>query len=136
MANPRPQQQTFNPPQGSSVPAVRGAAGALTIRDEQIDALQAVAAQYDLAALNQLDHFRRTFRIAQGIQALTEAMTDDVLGAISPLMNSPLGFRTDHAPANFAPDGKAVQPYGLGVLRVCVVEALLRGLRLTGNEFN
>jgi hypothetical protein len=62
---------------------------------------------------------------AKAIGQLRSLLTDKVLSDIMPLQNSILGFRTDRD-----------NGYGKDDIRDCVTIALLRGLRITGNEFN
>lgn len=62
---------------------------------------------------------------ARAVTQLSSLLNDKVLADIMPLQNSILGFRTDK------PDG-----YGRDVVRNCVTIALMRGLRITGNEWN
>lgn len=73
---------------------------------------------------------------AKGIRALREKLSGDTLKLlIGQLMNHKLGFLTDRDPNR---PGKAgnVQPYPDEVVRDCMIEALLRGVHLDGNEFN
>lgn len=62
---------------------------------------------------------------ARAVTQLSTLLNDKVLADIMPLQNSILGFRTDKQ------DG-----YGRDVVRNCVTIALMRGLRITGNEWN
>jgi len=67
---------------------------------------------------------------ARAIRQLKELLTDEVMKDIMVLMNSPLGFRTDR------PNKTDSTYYKLEVVRECVLQALLRGIRVVGNEFN
>lgn len=74
---------------------------------------------------------------AGAMQAIRNAMSDDMIALFAKLMNSPHGFRTDRDPAVI--DWKTKQPqepYGLERMTDIVVLALVQGFRLTGNEFN
>lgn len=77
----------------------------------------------------------KAFLIAHSINALQEALTPAMLSDIRRLADSPLGFKTDRPPGA-KKDGKALQPYPDIVFRDVIVQALIRGLRITGNEFN
>ena len=57
------------------------------------------------------------------------------------LMNTPIGFRTDRDPKIERWDKKqgkkvAPTPYTYDIVKDCVIEAMLRGLHLVGNQFN
>lgn len=62
---------------------------------------------------------------ARAIGQLSSLLNDRVMADIMPLQNSILGFRTDKQ-----------EGYGQTVVRNCVTIALMRGLRITGNEWN
>lgn len=63
-----------------------------------------------------------TARAIREVQAL---LTDAVVNDVMPLQNSVLGFRTDK------PDG-----YNRAAIKDCLTIAMMRGLRIVGNEFN
>ena len=71
---------------------------------------------------------RRAILLAQGIDKLRGLLDNRVMDLIMKLQGSRLGFRTDL-------DSKG-QKYPVEVVRECVIEALLRGVAWTGNEFN
>jgi hypothetical protein len=65
---------------------------------------------------------------AQGVQALRNGLTEDLMRPISDLQGTELGFRTDKdASGDRYPDP---------VVRDVVIQAMMLGFRLTGNEFN
>lgn len=72
----------------------------------------------------------RAMVMANGIKKLEAALTPEIMSDVSQLQNTPLGFRTDR------PNEKIKQNYSAEQLRPVVCMALLRGLRLTGNEWN
>lgn len=65
--------------------------------------------------------------VARSIKQFKSLLSDAVMADIMELQNSPLGFKTDRAK-----DGG----YSKDVVRDCVVQAFMRGLRVTGNEIN
>jgi hypothetical protein len=76
----------------------------------------------------QLPTITQTIRLAHGVNALMQVLTDDVMKKVfMPLQGSPLGFVTDK-------DREG--GYKADIVRECVVEAMLKGLRPIGNEFN
>jgi len=87
--------------------------------------LAEVAERCNLATLQGMPPIPRAFALAEGVQALRQAV-EPLLPSILPLMNSRLGFLTD----------KRGPTYPVDVVRDCVVEALCRGLNLIGNEWN
>lgn len=64
--------------------------------------------------------------IARSIKQFRSLLTDNVMRDIMELQNNPLGFRTD----------KTDSGYPIAVVRDCVTQAFMRGLRVSGNEFN
>ena len=73
-----------------------------------------------------LGHVHRSTRLALGIKALRELLTDDFMrDVIMPLQNSQIGFATDKK------DGG----YPLDVVRDCYIDALVNGAYATGNEW-
>jgi len=70
-----------------------------------------------------------TARVTQQVRSLiTPAMMRDIMA----LMNTPIGFKTDHDPMR----GWKGPAYSEDVVRDVVIIALLDGARLVGNEFN
>lgn len=67
--------------------------------------------------------------MSEAIVRLHSILDDSTMGRVMGLMNSPLGFKTDRQPPKSA-------PYEMPVVRRCVVQALLMGLQIVGNEFN
>ena len=65
--------------------------------------------------------------VARSVKQFKSLLSDAVMSDIMELQNSPLGFRTDKSK-----DGG----YPLPTVRDCVVQAFMRGLRVTGNEIN
>lgn len=64
--------------------------------------------------------------VARSVKQFRGLLSDAVMTDIMELQNSPLGFRTD----------KKEGGYNKEVVRDCVVQAFMRGLRVTGNEIN
>jgi len=64
--------------------------------------------------------------VARSVKQFKMLLTDAVMADIMELQNSPLGFRTDKKETGYSKD----------VVRDCVVQAFMRGLRVTGNEIN
>lgn len=64
--------------------------------------------------------------VARSVKQFKSLLSDAVMNDIMELQNNVLGFRTD----------KTSVGYPMGVVRDCVVQAFMRGLRVTGNEIN
>lgn len=74
------------------------------------------------------------FFAASAVAAIKEALTNEVMNAvIMPLVNTKAGFLTDRRPTRKNPNP---QPYTLDEVRLCVIEALTKGVLATGNHFN
>lgn len=101
----------------------------LTIRADAatLQKMEDVAVECQLGTLNSLGQFEQTFKMAAGIQALDALMTAGMMKDIMALQGRPIGFRTDK---------DASGGYPLDVVKDCVIEAVIRGLRTVGNEFN
>lgn len=83
-----------------------------------------------------VNNFGAAFQAVTVVNLLREAMTDDVMDAVfMPLMNTKIGFLTDHTgkPRGSRP---ALQPYGREVVRDAIIDAVSIGLLPTGNQFN
>lgn len=94
----------------------------------RVAAIEQVIRQADLANLaGGADVVAPALRLAEGINTLRKLLTDDTMKPIMALQGTPLGFLTDKDKA---------KGYPLEVVRDCLIEALLRGVRPVGNEFN
>ena len=88
------------------------------------------------------DNACAAFQAVVVISTLRDALTDEVMKqVVMPLMNTKIGFRTDKDPSKpvwSKKDNKYVtpQPYSVDVVRDCVIDALCKGLMITGNQFN
>jgi len=76
------------------------------------------------------------FEAAAVVGALRNAMTDDMMtGVFMPLMNAKIGFLTDR-------DGRAKKGqdplpfYDKGIVRDAIIDAIMIGLKPTGNQMN
>ncbi len=74
--------------------------------------------------------------MARAIRQLKELLTKSVMADVMQLMNTPLGFKTDRSFGAKDKDGKPVEPYNELVIRDVMVQALIKGVRPTGNELN
>lgn len=105
------------------------------IDEKVIKQMEDVAEECGLKAVDGAGRFTQAFRLQAGIQKLREMLTPNIMARIMPLQNTALGFLTDHNPATAKP-GQVIEPYGLEVVRDCLVEATLRGFFPVNNEFN
>lgn len=96
---------------------------ALAIPD--VKAIDQVVQECRLAAT--ANHMERALTLAQGIDMLDAMLTPEHVEAFSRLQGKQIGFLTDRDR-----DGGYPPP----VVKSVIVEALIRGLYITGNEFN
>lgn len=88
------------------------------------------------------DDFFAAFEVAAAVDALRSYLDQpEIKARILGLMNTPIGFRTDRDPKIkkwSQKEAKEISPtaYSYDIVKDCVVEALLRGLGLVGNQFN
>lgn len=115
-----------NPTKPTTAPAKRTAY--IGADSTAIVALDKAAAEANLVAA-ETSPFRRMVRTANAMAYIKDALTDDVMAPILALQGSPLGFRTDR-------DNGDKPPYGVAVVKECLIEATLRGLQPCGNQWN
>ena len=73
----------------------------------------------------------KAFEIAVSINQLQHILTDDIMREyFMPLMNKRIGFMTD------LPSKKNPSSYSVAEVRTCIIDALMKGLNPTGNQFN
>ena len=96
---------------------------------QKAEMIEQVVNECNLTVIEQMPKLARGLALGKGLKRLRELVDDDVMSeAVLPLMESPLGFRTDR-------DGKD-KGYPKAVIKDAVIHALLRGGQLVGNEFN
>jgi hypothetical protein len=115
---------------GKRKAAEKPKSAALVLRDNKaaLQQIEKVVEECSLSKLVDMSAMEQTLTLADGMQQLRELLTDDVMEAVSALQGTKLGFNTDkkdHA-----------QGYTLLVVRDCLIEATIRGLRSVGNEWN
>lgn len=102
----------------------------IPIADDKLRELDATVREASLATIASYGNFEAALTMATGIEAIERLLTDEAMRPIMRLQNTAIGFRTDRDPAQ----GK--NAYGVEVVRRCLIEAVLRGVRPVGNEFN
>ncbi len=101
----------------------------------RLNEIEAVAGDCSQATLEAKGKFERAFALSRGLRQLRTMITDDMMNEhILPLMGTPLGFKTDRDTDKTR--AKAGGPYPLSVVKECLIEAVIRGVYPTGNEFN
>lgn len=79
-----------------------------------------------------LQGFHKAFLMASGIEQLRALLTPEYMAPIMKLQGSKLGFRTDKDIVDYKPG----PGYSMDIVKNCVIEAVLNGLQVTGNQFN
>lgn len=82
------------------------------------------------------DATEKAFITAAGVNAIREQLTGPIMADILQLADTPLGFRTDRPPGAKGRNGDSLKPYPDAVYKDVLTQALIRGLRIVGNEFN
>ncbi len=95
--------------------------------ESKAEQLDKVAQQYAVAIAKDSSPFTSALVLSQGITALRELLSDDIMGEIMKLADTPLGFMTDKATKG---------GYKSSEVKDAIIEAALRGFRVAGNEFN
>jgi len=104
---------------------------ALAERRQHLQPIAQIQRDTNLAvreAIESGDNILKDLAIACGLEAMRKAFTPEIVGVISGLAGTSLGFRHDKETTG--------QKYSPDVIRDCAIEALLRGVSLTGNQFN
>lgn len=99
------------------------------IKEQAKDAFSnalAIGKQY-AGELANSEEFFKPIVMAMAIKDLREALTPEAMAAVKELAGTSLGFLTDK------PQDKQ---YSIDVIRECVVEAMIRGVGVVGNQFN
>jgi hypothetical protein len=91
------------------------------------ESLDRVASRYASAMHEVQGRITRAMILADGIEKLRSMITGPLMDRVMKLQGSKLGFKTDKDK-----DGG----YPAGVVKECLIEALLRGVYPVGNEFN
>jgi len=86
----------------------------------------AIGKKYAGELANSEDFFKPIV-MAMAIKDLREALTPEAMAAVKELAGTSLGFLTDKKPH---------EQYPIEVIRECVVEAMIRGVGVVGNQFN
>lgn len=74
------------------------------------------------------ESFLQTFALGESMAKLREALTPQIMRSIMSLKGTKLGFKTDESSRGMG--------YDVDVVRDCLIEATLYGVRPTGNQFN
>ena len=111
--------------QAEQLPATIAGIDSNAIRaiDEAID-------QYSLTASNGKElggEFSKALLMAEGMETLQKLLTPQIMKSVNTLQGSRLGFQTDKRPG---------EVYHIDVVKKCFIEAVIRGARPVGNEFN
>ncbi len=81
-----------------------------------------------------IGRLKKAVMMGAAISRLRSMMNPPIMQVLMSLMNSPLGFMTDRGPQAYREDMK--KPYPEDVVKECAIEALLKGVMWTDNEFN
>jgi hypothetical protein len=77
--------------------------------------------------LAESEDFFKPIVMAMAIKDLREALTPEAMSAVKELAGTSLGFMTDK---------QGDKQYDVATIRECVVEAMIRGVGVVGNQFN
>ncbi len=95
------------------------------------------------AISNMAPGFNEALTLARGIKSLREIFSSnaEIKETVAAMANTPLGFVTDRSPtvvkeSELNPNKKTLTAYTDEEINECCIEAMLRGYRITGNEFN
>lgn len=106
-----------------------------------LDQFKLISKQQDEIVLSvignkELKGFEKAYTMAFAVGKLQELLNDQYMAPIMNLMGTRLGFLTDKDREKVNGQWVKGKGYPVDVVRNCVIEAVLKGLRTTGNEFN
>jgi hypothetical protein len=112
----------------------------VAIQQSEIQNLDKIAEQA-LGTLGISGSFEQTFAVADAMIQLREAITPAMMERFTKLANTKLGFMTDKNPKVWNKrennnQGGWNKPYSEEVVKDCVIEATMRGVKTIGNQFN
>ncbi len=86
----------------------------------------------------QTQSFGQALVLAKGVKTLRNLfLTPEIKETVESMANTPLGFMTDRSPAAIESSKRTdLQPYTYDEIKECCIEAMLKGYRITNNEFN
>lgn len=87
--------------------------------------------------LQAINNFGAAFQAVSVVSLLRQALTDEVMdGVFMPLMNTKIGFLTDHNGKPRSGGRPPLPPYSREIVRDAIIDAVTIGLLPTGNQFN
>lgn len=99
-----------------------------TAIEKATDEIEQALRECSSDAIRELPQMKQAIKLAGGVRAMRLALSDKVVEELfMPLQGTPLGFRTDK---------DTERGYPVGAVKECVIEALIRGFQVVGNEFN
>ena len=101
-----------------------------------VQKLELLAEDCSRQRLAHLGPFERALTIAAGMQQIEAAISNEMMMAVMPLMNSKLGFLTDRDPSRQRKVATRSRPTRSATVRRCLIESLFHGLYPVGNEWN
>lgn len=98
------------------------------VLEKTVANIEAASSRYCDELARPLSEMRRALVLGKAISTLRNLLTDKVMAEIMPLMNTPIGFKTDKTKAN--------ELYTVPQVRDVLVVALLKGFSWVNNEIN
>lgn len=101
----------------------------ITSATEAMQMVKSALGECSVEIIKDKDHLEQALALAQGYESLRKALSEPVVHKLFvPLMGTRLGFKTDK--------DNDREKYPWQIVRDCVIEALIRGFNVVGNEFN
>lgn len=108
----------------------------------QLTPFEASKQKFELACeraqkLELINNAAAAFSAVEIVSTLREALTPEIMQKVfMPLMNTKIGFLTDHNGKPRSGGRPALPLYNVDVVRDCIIDAVAAGLLPTGNQFN
>lgn len=112
----------------------------IAVMEEATTAIDNVVKRCLPITSQQAEGFGQALVLANGVKQLREIFMSnkDIKDNVMAMANTPLGFMTDRSPAAIAASKKREKPvpYTYNEITECCIEGMMKGYRITGNEFN
>ena len=114
------------------VPAKPASMVPMGIAPEKLQEIEGICEECNLQVLQSAGRLEGMLKMATGIKLIRQLIPVAAMQDVMELQGTALGFRTDKDQH----DDPKQRKYPVEVVRDCVIEAMIRGLRPIGNEFN
>jgi hypothetical protein len=103
---------------------------------EKATKIQEIQNNYNICNADSKGAFYSASKVATGMALVRRELDNETMKPFMEIMNSPLGFLTDCTGKPQKNGRPSKEPYGVEVVRDCLIEAIIKGVDPVGNQFN